>query len=446
VLRLLALCSVLVAPLLCSRRADAAPFDPADTGWEGCSSFLQILRNTIGPSNVVATSTLAWSDLKPEDALIVLHPVQPINPEELSAFLKSGGRVAVLDDFGAADENLKRFQIERIAPPSRPARALRNNPALAIAEPVSDVAAGLVVGVHPIVANVSQVVTNHPSTLTHPNLTPVLRIAARGEPDAVLAVAGKVGSGRLFVLSDSSIVINQMLRYPGNRALVASLAQYLVEDDKDVGRRQGRIFVVANQFQESGAFGGQSGFARSIGATLRDLGRLLADTHRAGVPSHVAFGIGAIGALATLLWLTLSAARAYRRAPPRFARAAPLVAQGGVAGRAAVLAAPSTHRALALLELKSALEEVTASRLGLDLPVSAPTLIEAVRRSGALDEPGLKAMKQMLFTMGMVETSVAAGKPIRVRERDLKAAAAQVHDIIDSVDQRGSSRTAQQGS
>lgn len=442
----LLLCTVLTILLPWSRSAFAAPFEATDTGWEGASTFIQLLGASVGSSNVIATGTLSWSDLKPEDALVVLHPIQSLNPDELSAFLKAGGRVAILDDFGAADENLKRFQIERVLPPRRPTRTLRNNPALAIAEPVSDVTAGLVVGVHPVVANVSQLVTNHPAALTHPNLTPVLRIPARGEPDAIIAVAGKVGLGRLFVVSDPSVIINQMLRYPGNRAFVSGLAQYLVEDDKDVVRRQGRIIVVANQFRETGAFGGQSSFARSLGATFRDIGRQLDDLHRKGVPSQLAIAIGALSALAALLWLALAAARGYRRAPPRFARAVPLVAQGGVAGRAAVLAAPSTHRALALLELKSALEEVTAARLELDLPLSAPTLIEALRRSEALDDSRLQSLKKLLFTMGMVETSVAAGKPIRVRERELKAAAAQVRDVIESIDNRGGGRPAEQGS
>ena len=445
-LRVLALCSALAALLHVSRTAFAAPFEAADTGWEGISTFVQLLGSVVGPANVVVTNTLAWSDLKPQDALVVLHPIQPLNPDELSAFLKSGGRVAILDDYGASDENLKRFQIERVPAPKTPARTLRNNPALALAEPVSDVTAGLVVGVHPVVANVAQLVTNHPTALTHPNLTPVLRIPARGEPDAIIAVAGKVGLGRLFVVSDPSIVINEMLRYPGNRAFVGGLGQYLVEDDKDAGRRQGKIYVVANQFQESGAFGGHSSFARSLGATFRDISRKLSDLHRTGVPSHVAIAIGALAALGSLLWLALAAARGYRRAPPRFARAVPLVAQGGVAGRAAVLGAPSTHRALALLELKSALEEVVASRLNLELPVSAPTLIDAVRRSGALDDGGIQGLKKLLFTMGMVETSVAAGRPVRVRERDVTAAAAQVRQVIESVEHRGRSAAAQQGS
>ena len=51
----------------------------------------------------------------------------------------------------------------------------------------------------------------------------MLRIPANGEADVILAVAGQVGKGRLFAMGDPSATMNQMLRYPGNRAFVAGL-------------------------------------------------------------------------------------------------------------------------------------------------------------------------------------------------------------------------------
>src|SRR5262249_1344316 len=160
----------------------------------------------------------------------------------------------ILDDYGEGEETLKRFHIYRTPPPSRPRQALRNKPALAIAEPVTDVVAGHNTGPHPVVAHVAQLVTNHPTGLRHPQLSPVLRIRAVGEPDVIVAVAGQVGKGRLFAMSDPSAAINQMLRYPGNRAFVAGLMRYLVDDD-GAFKRQGRVFIVANRFADEGSFG-----------------------------------------------------------------------------------------------------------------------------------------------------------------------------------------------
>jgi hypothetical protein len=50
---------------------------------------------------------------------------------------------------------------------------------------------------------------------------------------------------------------------------------------------------------------------------------------------------------------------------PRYALPPSTLAQGGLAGRAAVLSAPSTDPALLLLELRSALSEALSLALGL---------------------------------------------------------------------------------
>ena len=49
-----------------------------------------------------------------------------MDAEETTAFMKSGGRLAILDDYGLGDETLRRFHIERTSAPSRPVAALRN--------------------------------------------------------------------------------------------------------------------------------------------------------------------------------------------------------------------------------------------------------------------------------------------------------------------------------
>ena len=416
--------------------ARGAAFDSGDTDWQGCSVFMQVLAQTFGAHRVVATDKLRWRDLQPEDGLIVLHPTQPLDSQELSAFLRAGGRVAILDDFGAAVQNLEPgYGIGRVPAPRTPLQMLRNNPALAIAHPVSETTAGLTHGVHPVVAGGTQIVTNHPTALTHRDLTPVLAIAARAEPDGLLAVAGKVVRGRLFVVSDPSIVINQMMRYPGNRAFASGLARYLVEDDADWGARQGKVYVVANGFEQAGAFGNQSSIAKSLEATVRDASRRLAKARENGLPSSLAVLLAAGAGLMVLGWVVSRASRAYARLVPRFARGMPLVAQGGMAGRAAVLAAPSTHRALALLELKSAFEEAVAGRYALELPVSAETLLNTLRDRGQLGPEHLQSLKALLFFMSRVETSVAAGEPLRVSERALQRAADEAARVLSAIGQ-----------
>ncbi len=411
--------------------ASAEAFEVSDSGWEGTSELLEIARSELGEGRVRAVAVLNWDEVLPEDGVLALHPLQPMDAEETTAFMKAGGRLAILDDYGLGEETLKRFHIERAPAPARPVSALRNRPALAIAEPVIDVVAGHSQGPHPVVAHVQQLVTNHPTGLRHPNLSPVLRIRAIGEPDAIIAVAGQVGKGRLFAMSDPSATINQMLRYPGNRAFVAGLARYLVDDD-GLQHRQGRLFIVANKFGEEGSFGGGTSLRKALDSFLKNLMNALAEARRSGFPPWVHVVLAAGFMLALAAWVTRSSARPYRHALPRYARAVPLVAQGGVAGRFAVLAAPSSPPSLALLELKSALFESLAVKLNLPSEPTPETLAQMARRAGSLDDSSYSALKEVLATMQRIENNVVAGKQAHVSRATLLKAAGVVREVLDA--------------
>ncbi|MGC4092196.1 MAG: hypothetical protein QM756_30815 [Polyangiaceae bacterium] len=226
--------------------------------------------------------------------------------------------------------------------PLRPAASLRDNPALAFAVPAVQAVAGQEQNLHPIVANVERIVTNHPSALTNPNLTPILTIPALGEPDATLAVTGVIaGRGRLFAMSDSSVLVNLMLRYPGNRALAQGLVDYLVEDDT-WGSRGGLLYLLSNRLDQGGHFGRAEGLRGQLSQAATSAADALAAIHQEGLPSPMALALAAIAAIAALGWSGLYALRRYRPSTPRHATEAPLLAQGGLPGRAAVLAAPTT--------------------------------------------------------------------------------------------------------
>lgn len=424
---LLPLLLVLAASLLAAD-GHAGAFELNDTGWEGDTELLEVVRTELGPARVHPVAVLNWDEVQAEDGVLAIHPLQGMDPDETSAFMKAGGRLAILDDYGRGDETLSRFHIERIPPPARPVSALRNRPALAIAEPVFDVIGGHSAGLHPVVAQVKQLVTNHPTGLRHPNLSPVLRIRAIGEPDVVIAVAGMVGKGRLFAMSDPSATINEMLRYPGNRAFVAGLARYLVDDDGP-RRRGGRLFIVANRFSEEGSFGGEGTLRKDIESQLKALAAAFADARREGLPpwAHLALAVGV--ALALARWVSRASARTYRGPLPRYARPTPMVAQGGVAGRFAVLAAPSSPRGLVLLELKSALLEGLAQELDLTAEPAADALADLARRAGKLDEGAYSALKDVLRMIHDVEVAVVAGRPAQVSP----AALARAGDVIEVV-------------
>jgi hypothetical protein len=420
---------VCAATIFAATDARAGAFDVNDTGWEGASELLEIARSELGAPRVQTVAVLNWDEVQPEDGVLAIHPLQPMDAEETTAFMKAGGRLAILDDYGLGDETLKRFHIERVAGPTRPVAALRNKPALAIAEPVIDVVAGHSQGPHPVAAHVQQLVTNHATGLRHPNLSPVLKIRSIGEPDTIIAVAGQVGKGRLFAMSDPSAAINQMLRYPGNRAFVAGLARYLVDDDGNT-HRQGRLFIVVNKFGEEGSFGGKTSIRKDLESQLRAIANALAEARRDGFPGWAHIAMAAIAALVLALWVGRTTARPYKGPLPRYARAVPLVAQGGVAGRFAVLAAPSSPRSLALLELKSALYEALVHKLGLDADPSPDALGNIARKAGALDLGTYTSLMDVLALMQATEAAVVAGRPSRISRVALGNASSVVHAVL----------------
>ena len=431
---------VIAALLGLPRRARAGPFEVRDTGWEGCSELFEIARAELGEGHVIVLSELDWRLVRPEDALLVLHPTRAISSDRLSRFLRGGGRVAIIDDFGAGSRILERFEIERVPIPSRPLATLRHNPDLAIAEPVREPLQGRGEQVHPTVENVERLVTNHPTGLRHPKMGPVLKIRGIDEPDVVLALAGELDNaplGKLFAMGDPSALINQMLRYPGNRAFATGLIHYLAPElaaTARVGNPRGRLLVLANDFTETGVSEGVLGDLKSeidgrFETATRELGRLF----QGGLTGLVGVVAAALVALGVGLWTTSVASRTYQRKVPSFARSIGTLAHGGAAGRAAVLSAPSTPRALAVLELKSALEESIAHELGFPSNLAPPQLLAEITRQGALDAQRQRTLKTILLEMANVETLVTAGQAQIVRKSDVTRLAGIVFDLMLAV-------------
>lgn len=416
--------------------AQARPFEFGDSGWEGTSELLNLARSTLGHERVRLGARLDWNQIGPSDGVLLLHPETEIDYQAASAFLRAGGRIAVLDDFGLGTSLLERFEIHRLNPPLRPALTLRDNPNLALAVPSIQVVAGQEQGRHPIVQEVDRLVTNHPTNLSHPNLTPVLTIPAEDEPNATLAVTGIIlGRGRLFAMGDPSAVINLMLRYPGNRAFAVGLLRYLVEDDT-WGQRGGSVFIVANRFSQRGTFGGGSGLARKVSDRLVSVRARVSEMHEEGIPKALAVLLAALSALVALVWVGSNATRPYYRAVPRYARATARVAQGGAVGRIAVLAAGTTHRALPLLELKSALEEGLALRLRADALAGVQTVLAEAQRQDALSGSSLRRVERLFSDLGRAEAAVATARPFRVTSVMVERMRREIEAILAEVDSR----------
>src|SRR5690349_6092891 len=65
-----------------------AAYDRTSSDWDGLSDFVQLAKDEAGAGNVVATGSIDYGALGPQDAVILLHPEGTLDVESLSRFLR----------------------------------------------------------------------------------------------------------------------------------------------------------------------------------------------------------------------------------------------------------------------------------------------------------------------------------------------------------------------
>ena len=338
----------------------ATPLTLDSEEWEGSRELVNLARTELGAPRVIPSERLAYDNLKPEDGVLIIHPEGNLELDNLARFMTAGGRVIILDDFGTSDDLLRYFGIARVPLPREPAEMLRQNPQFAVAEPA---------GQHVVTTGLDRVILNHATGVAHPSLSPLLKVRGRDGATVMVGLAGAVEKGRLLVVGDSSVAMNSMLRFPGNRELAKSLVRYATDDDH-WGPRKGRLFLVSGRFQQMGNFG-----ERSRSDELMHHARAMwADLRRHGLSPAVRYGVALFLTTLAVGWVLITAGRRYNGTRPRYTRRIPAVLQGGLAGHAAIIAAPTTSPVLVLLELKAGLVELVQSLFHEEL--EEPTRVE----------------------------------------------------------------------
>ncbi len=453
-----ALLAFLLGILAFVRPAGAA-FSPDDRGWEGTSELIALARAQLGEARVRVVSSLDYSLLEPRDAVLFLHPEVEIRFHALAAFLGAGGRAAVVDDYGKAAPLLERFHIHRANAPALPELQLQGNVNLPIALPAPSDASESVPSDHVTLRGVDQLVTNHPTALrleTGIELTRLLLLPARGEEDALLAVTGVIGDakacglagtasegaplghcGRLLAMGDPSAFINLMLRYPGNRNFARGMVAYLLEDDT-WGRRGGNLYILTGSFRQSGSYGDSGGWREELLERQSALLDWLEEVRSNGLPEPVSIALAAFAAIGVCIWTALAGGQLYVAVPPGYARPVPTSAQGGFAGRFAVLAAPTTDRALMLLELKQTLEANLRQRLSLP-NASSGGLVEAARQRGVLPADTALELDGLLRRLAAAEVAVVSSRRLNVSDRALRGLHEGVQKVLSQMEKRGGS-------
>jgi hypothetical protein len=157
---------------------------------------------------------------------------------------------------------------------------------------------------------------------------------------------------------------------------------------------------------------------------------------RDGMPPLAAYLVALAVGLGVVAWTSARAGRPHKAVIPRFVRRLAPVAEGGVAGHAAILGAPGTSRVLAMLEMKSALEEALSTRLGLDPPPPHDELVIRIRAARLLDDGHVRALARLLAELAGLESQLLTRKPAaaeRVRDADVLAVAGRVRELLDAL-------------
>jgi len=137
-----------------------------------------------------------------------------------------------------------------------------------------------------------------------------------------------------------------------------------------------------------------------------------------------------------LAWAIHYSSRRYRRSVPRYALAPLLVAQGGLAGRAAVLSAPTTDPALVLLELRAALSEALAQRLDLSRLASPEQIIAELAKRPLFDAARVREIGELFRALAEGQAPILARRRLKLGKGRLAELARKVMEIIGEIEER----------
>jgi hypothetical protein len=226
---------VVVAALLVAASTSTAAFGAYNTAWDGTAD-LRSLAETTETETHLAQNTSAYSDPLPETTVaLILAPDQPYHPQEtrrIEQFVRDGGTLIVADEQATPTNSLLTAigADARIdGAPLRDERVYYRAPAAPLLRNLST---------DPVMANVSALTLNHGSTVEPGTATVLARTSgyayrdtntnqeldsAETVTDYPVVTSETVGQGRVIVLGDASLFINDMLERPGSHQFARNL-------------------------------------------------------------------------------------------------------------------------------------------------------------------------------------------------------------------------------
>jgi len=229
-------------------------FSIYNTGWSGCSdlgretystgSFLPTIDISSSSEERIIHSSLSelGSDIDPSDsAIMIIGPETDFTNDELEfldLFLRDGGIMLIADDVGTGDQVLSHLDTStRITGDIMSDLSYMKQPEFAVTTNISS---------NSITNDVERLLLNYPSTISPSRkAVPVFNSSTtswldrdrnnRRDPDEPmgpfnLMTIEDYGRGKLIVLSDPSLLINQMRDRFDNSIFVSNLIGYMTED------------------------------------------------------------------------------------------------------------------------------------------------------------------------------------------------------------------------
>ena len=226
---------VVVVGLLVTASTSSASFGAYNHAWDGTSDLRGVASETSATSQI-AHDTAAYSRVTPNGTVgIILSPDENYSATDrarLRRFVRQGGTLLVAGDYGGRTNRLLSALGTDARLDGRPVRDDQRqyrSPALPVADNVSN---------RSPVANISALTLNHGTVVTPGNATVLVSTSEYAYLDTngnrkldddetissmPVATVERVGEGRVFVVSDSSIMINTMLGRSDNRAFVRAI-------------------------------------------------------------------------------------------------------------------------------------------------------------------------------------------------------------------------------
>ena len=329
-------------------------YDVQSGDWNGLQELVRIAQQV--DVELRPTRVLDWSEVRRGDGLLIIYPRANIELADLSGFLDDGGRLALMDDFGDAGPLLRWFQVSRSDDVTGAIARSTAVPGLLIAWRRSD---------HPLGEGIDQLVTNEPVTLFHPRLSPVFALTSDEHSGVVLA--GQVGRGRLVISGDPSVLINTMMRFPGNRHFARNLLTQLA------GRPGGRVHLVHSSFVARGVYHGRRAqgpvreVVQSVNDALERLGRLAAEPTPARILALLLATVAAL-ALGFRIW--------GNKPSDRFGPTAPAGAVASVAEKVAIFSGGGANLFYPALIAKRHLDRTLLRAVGLKPPANLTQILD----------------------------------------------------------------------